>query len=138
MKQIEVNTHSDRVEIECEIGDIVISKLIQLKHYRASDLLTDEFDDNEENLVYTTLGQFIFNDIVDVISNYIKVKEDEIEYDLDDDYVEYTKEEFIEMRKRDFVFVDDSYILPDGSQLECLDVNYIESLKFDKIKHYLK
>jgi hypothetical protein len=73
MKKIEVNTHSERIELECDIGQKVIKHLYKNKYLEKINLLTT---DGNDNVIYTELGQDIFNDIVDVISKYIKVKEE--------------------------------------------------------------
>jgi hypothetical protein len=128
MKKIEVNTHSDRIELETEIASNVMSLIPDTTYY----------EENEDCVKYTTLGQDIFNGIVDIISSFITVKEDEIEYDLDNDYEELTKEELLMDIYNELIFTDDSYILPDGTELTNFDEDYVRSLEFDTIKHYLK
>ena len=76
MKQIEVNTHSDRIELESEIGEKVIKHLYKNKYLETRDLLTI---DEQDLIIYTELGQSIFDDIVDVLEKYIKVKEEQYE-----------------------------------------------------------
>ena len=79
MKQIEVNTHSDGVELETEMASSSLQFLYNsgLSNIDKKDIF--RFDNKEDCWKYTELGQAIFNDIVDVLSGYIKVKEDEIE-----------------------------------------------------------
>ena len=69
MNQIEVNTHSERVEMETISASKVIEIIESFGH-----LLT-YYEENEDCVKYTELGQAMFNDIVNVISSYIKVKE---------------------------------------------------------------
>ena len=71
MKQIEVNTHSERIELETGSASSVIDRLETI--YKVP--LT-YYTENEDCVKYTELGQSIFNDIGDVMSKYIKVKEE--------------------------------------------------------------
>lgn len=77
MKQIEVNTHSDRIELETEMASSALQFLYNssLSNIDKNDIFV--FDKKENCWKYTELGQAIFDDIVDVMSGYIKVKEDE-------------------------------------------------------------
>ena len=71
MKQIEVNTHSDRIELESEAASALIDTISKM-----TDVSLIMYDIDADCTKYTELGQAIFNDIVDVISKYIKVKEE--------------------------------------------------------------
>ena len=70
MSQIEVDNHSERVEMETEAANAALNVLSSL-----GNTFLVVYNINEECYKYTELGQAMFNDIVDVISSYIKVKE---------------------------------------------------------------
>lgn len=134
MKKIELNTYSDRVGLECSLSEVVFKFLIDNKYYKESDLVTIVNDE-----VYNTeLGEDIEAGISNILNCYIKVLGDEIEYDLENDYEELTKEELLMDIYNELIFTDDLYILPDGTELTNFDEHYVRNLEFDTIKHYLK